>query len=129
MSDNQDIGVNVYTPDFGWCHGIDPGIVQIYGRMPQAHLKEGSIMRVDSIVAVNAHQQHNRHTPQTTVTSTGNTVFGTSFEEYLRANLQQQNTPVVTRQTDNQIAGLLLGYFTPLRVSQKAEAKPESSAS
>jgi len=86
-------------------------------------------MRVDSVFAINTHQQHNPHTTQPTTASTGKTTSGTIFEEYLRANMQQISAPVVTRQAENQIAGLLQGYFTPLRITQKTEPKLESSAS
>jgi len=119
----------MYTPDSGWCHGIDPGIVQILGRMPQAHLKEGSDMRVESILAINTHQQHNPRTTEYAGASTGKTSSGTAFEDYLRANLQQVSTPVVTRQTENQLAGLLMGYITQLKVTPREDPKTEINAS
>ena len=86
-------------------------------------------MRVDSVFAINTHQQHNPHTTQHTTASTGKSASGTIFEEYLRANMQKISTPAVTHQMENQIVGLLQGYFTPLRITSKTEPKPESSAS
>jgi len=86
-------------------------------------------MRVDSVISINAHQQHNPHTTEYAGVSAGKTVSGLSFEDYLKANLQQVNAPEVSRQTENQLAGLLIGYFTPLRFSQKEEAKAESNVS
>jgi len=86
-------------------------------------------MRVDSIVAINANQQHNPHTVKYAGTSAGKTASGIIFEDFLRANLQQESAPVVTHQTENQIAGLLGGYFSQLRITYKTEPKLEDSVS
>ena len=86
-------------------------------------------MRVDSVFAINDHQQHNPHTVKYAGASTGKTASGLVFEEYLKANIQQISTPEVTRQTESQIAGLLRGYFAPMRIAQKTEPKPEDNAS
>ena len=85
-------------------------------------------MRVDSIISINAHQQHNPHTVEYAGNSTSETTSGKTFEEYLRANLQQSGNQTVSRQTENQLAGLLMGYFTPLRIAQKEEPKVNSNA-
>jgi len=85
-------------------------------------------MRVDSIISINAHQKHNPHTAEYTGISTGKTISGIAFEEYLRANLQKNSTPEVSRQTENQLAGLLIGYFTPLRFTHKEDQKTETNA-
>jgi len=85
-------------------------------------------MRVDSIISINAHPQHKQHTAEYTGISNGKTNPGTAFEDYLKANLQQLSTPVVSRQTENQLAGLLFGSYTPLRFTQKEEQKTNSNA-
>ena len=85
-------------------------------------------MRVDSIISINAHQQQNPHTIEYAGSSTGKSTSGKAFEEYLRANLQQVSTQAVPRQTENQLAGLLMGYFPPLRYTQKEEPKTNSNA-
>ena len=86
-------------------------------------------MRVDSIIAINAHQQNAPRTAEYAGASTGKTVSGLAFEDYLKANLQQLNTPATTRQTESQLAGLLMGYVMPPRISNRAETKTESNAS
>ena len=86
-------------------------------------------MRVDSIIAINDSQQHTPHTTQYTAASTGKSASGIIFEEYLRANLQKTSAPVVTKQAEDQLAGLLGGYFSQLRITYKTEPKLENSAS
>ncbi|MCL2820797.1 MAG: hypothetical protein FWD38_08235 [Oscillospiraceae bacterium] len=86
-------------------------------------------MRVDSIISINAHQKHNPHTAEYTGISTGKPSSGIAFEEYLRANIQKISTPTVTRSTENQLAGLLMGYFVPLKAAQKDDPKPEGNVS
>ena len=86
-------------------------------------------MRVNSIIAINAHQQPNQNTAQYTGTSPVKNVSGMAFEDFLRANLQQLSTPKITGTAENQVAGLLMGYYTQLRIAQKTEPKPDSSAS
>jgi len=86
-------------------------------------------MRVDSIIAINANQQHNPHQTQYAGNSTGKATSGIIFEDFLRANLQQESAPAVSHQTENQIAGLLGGYFSQLRITYKTEPKLEDSAS
>ena len=85
-------------------------------------------MRVDSIIAINAHQQNAPKTVEYTGTSTGKTVSGIAFEEYLKANLAQQSTPTVARQTENHLAGLLMGYITSPKFTQREDSKPEKTA-
>jgi len=86
-------------------------------------------MRVDQIIAINAHQQPNQKTDQNIKTTSVKSISGMTFEDYLRANLQQLSTPKITGQTENQVAGLIMGYYTQLKIAQKSESKPESSAS
>jgi len=86
-------------------------------------------MRVDSILAINANQQHNPRTAEYTGPTTGKTVSGLAFEDYMKANLQKISAPSIPRQAENQLAGLLMGYITPLRAAHRAEAKTESNAS
>jgi len=85
-------------------------------------------MRVDSIIAINAHQQPNQNTSQYAGTSPVKNASGKVFEDYLRANLQQLSTPTVTRQVENQAVGLLMGYYTQMKI-QKTESEQESNAS
>jgi len=86
-------------------------------------------MRVDPIFAFNSSQQHNPHTTQKTGASSGKAGSGIIFKEYLSANLQQASTPAVTPQVENQMAGLLMGYFTALKISSRTESKLEDNAS
>ena len=85
-------------------------------------------MRVDSVIAINDHQQHTPNT-QSISASPGKSASGLIFEEYLKANLQQVSAPVVTRSTESQIAGLLRGYFTPLKINRENETNEENDAS
>ena len=85
-------------------------------------------MRVDSVIAINDHQQHTPNT-QSISASPGKSASGLIFEEYLKANLQQISSPTVSPQAENHIAGLLRDYFIPLKIAQKTESKQESSAS
>jgi len=85
-------------------------------------------MRVDSIISINAHQNHNPHKAEYTGAASVKTISGLTFEDYFKANLQQISTPTVQRQTENQLAGLLIGYFAPLKHTQKEEPKTESNA-
>ena len=86
-------------------------------------------MRIESIIALNTHEQYRPQNTQNTEAARSKSASGSIFEEYLKANLQQINTPVVTRNTESQIAGLLRGYFTPLKINQKTEPKEENDAS
>ena len=85
-------------------------------------------MRVDSIISINAHQQQKPHTVEYTGASSGKTAAGKTFEEYLKANMQQTSNQVVPRQTENQLAGLLMGYYSSLRLTHKEEPKTKSNA-
>jgi len=84
-------------------------------------------MRVDSIIAINTKQQHSPRTRQLSSTSTNENATGTSFEEYLRATLQQTSNTTSTRNAENQVAGLLIGYFSNLRIQNKTEPNPEGN--
>jgi len=84
-------------------------------------------MRVESIISINANHKHNPYTAENTGLSTGKTNSGIAFADYLKANLQEVSSPEVSRQTENQLAGLLIGYFTPLKFSQK-DPKAEQNA-
>ena len=86
-------------------------------------------MRVDSIVSINAHQQQNPRTTEYAGISNGKATSGITFEEYLKANIEKISTPAVTRNTENQLAGLLMGYFTPLKMTQRDDPKTEISVS
>ena len=84
-------------------------------------------MRVDSIVAINATDQHTQRTQQYDNALNEKNVTGNSFEEYLRAKLQQTSNPIPVRNVENQIAGLLMGHFSNLRLLNKNEPKPEGN--
>jgi len=85
-------------------------------------------MRVDSIISISAHQQKKPQAEYAGI-SNGKPVSGMSFEEYLKANIEKISAPAVTRHTENQLAGLLMGYFTPLRMTHRDEPKSESNVS
>ena len=97
--------------------------------MPSAHLEEGSNMRVHSITSITSNQQHSPHATEYTGISPRKTTSGITFEEYLKKNIEKINAPTVTCQTENQLAGLLMGYFTPLRMTNRDEPKTENNAS
>jgi len=86
-------------------------------------------MRVETIISINAHQKKKPHTTDYAGLSNGKTASGKAFEDYLRANMEKVSTPVVSRHTENQLAGLLMGYYAPLKITQKEEPKTESNAS
>jgi len=85
-------------------------------------------MRVDSIIAINANQQKSPKANQYESLSSNNNVTGISFEEYLREKLQQTNNPATTRYAENQVVGLMMGYFSNLRLLNKTEPKLENNA-
>ena len=86
-------------------------------------------MRLESIHAINADKQSENHSKQNVGTLTDKSTSKVLFEEYLKARLQQVSTPEITRHAENQIAGLLLGYVSPLRITYKSEPELEISAS
>jgi len=85
-------------------------------------------MRVDSIIPINANSQQSPKTRQYDSTSADKTVSGISFEDHLRARLQQTSSQTVTHQAENQLAGLLMGYLSNLRVINKTELKLKENA-
>jgi len=86
-------------------------------------------MRVDAIISITAHQQHKPHTTEHTGISSGKTASGLTFKDYLNANMEKNSVYAVTRNMENQLSGLLMGYFTPLRMTHKDEPKKESNVS
>jgi len=86
-------------------------------------------MRIETITAINTQKQHDPHSTQNITAATHKSTSGSIFAEYLKANLQQVSAPVIPHHTENQIAGLLRGYFTPLKINQKLEPKQENDAS
>ena len=86
-------------------------------------------MRIDSIQAINNTEQKKHSSTQHIGTSTGRKSSDLSFNEYLNAHIQQASVPTVSLQSENQLAGLLSGYFTQLKITQKDEVKPISTAS
>ena len=85
-------------------------------------------MRVDSIIPINANPQQSPRTRQYGSTATDKTVSGISFEDHFRASLQQVNNSTAVSQAENQLAGLLVGYFSNLRVLSKTESKLKENA-
>ena len=87
-------------------------------------------MFVHPIVETNANHQH---TPQTTTSisavSNVKTATEISFAEYLRRNLQQASKPVITRQMENNIAGILWGYPLMTKTISRSKAELEDNAS
>jgi len=86
-------------------------------------------MRVDSILAINNTEKNKHNSAQHTGTSAGRRSSGINFQEYLNAHIQQASIPKISHQSENQLAGLLSGYFTQLKVTQKDEAKPVNAVS
>ena len=86
-------------------------------------------MRIDSIQAITNTEQKKHNSAQLTSTSTSRKSSDLSFTEYLNAHIQQASVPTVSQHSESQLAGLLSGYFTQLKITQKDEAKPISTAS
>jgi len=86
-------------------------------------------MRIDSIHAINITEQKKHNSTQPIGTSVGRSSSDLSFKELLNAHIRQASTPTVSHQTENQLAGLLSGYLTQLKITQRDEAKPVSTAS
>ena len=86
-------------------------------------------MRIDSIHAINITEQNKHNPTQHTGASTGRNSSGLSFEECLNAHIQQASVPAILYQSENQLAGLLSGYFTQMKITQKDEVKSVSTAS
>jgi len=84
-------------------------------------------MRVESIIAINPQQQNNEQVFPITKSSDDKTASGLIFQEYLKANLQTANTPVITRQTESQIAGLLWGTLRQMKITQNENSELEAS--
>jgi hypothetical protein len=86
-------------------------------------------MRVHSISDVNTHHQQNPNKTQNTgISPTDKNTSGVLFKEYLSPYFQQVNKPVVNRQMEHQIVGILWGYCPELKVSPKPEANLKDSA-
>jgi len=86
-------------------------------------------MRLESIHAINTNEKNNHQSNQNAGENAGKSAPRVLFEDYLKAQIQQLSAPTITRQTENQVAGLLMGYISPLRVSLKSEPELEISAS
>jgi len=86
-------------------------------------------MRVDSIVSINANPQPSPRTMQYEVTSSDKSGSGKSFQEHLNAMLLQTNNSTTVNQAANPLPGLLMGYFTNLRVPNKPELKLKENVS
>jgi len=85
-------------------------------------------MRVDSIISINAKPQQHPRTRQYESSSPSKNASGISFSEYLKTNLQQTSNQPANHQTENQLAGLLMGYFSNLTVISKTEQKLKENA-
>ena len=86
-------------------------------------------MRLESIHAINTNEKQTQHSNQNVGSSAVKSTSGTVFEDYLKAHIQQISTPVISRQAESHIAGLLMGYIAPLKLTQKSEPMLEVSAS
>jgi len=84
-------------------------------------------MRVESVIAITSQQPNSEQVLPISKTQHGTSTSGLIFQEYLKANLQNLQTPVVPRQTESQIAGLLLGNLRQMRVSRKDNTEFETS--
>ena len=86
-------------------------------------------MRVDQIISINAATQQSPRTKYYEGTSTNKTGQGTGFAEHLNAALQQTNNVKTINQAESHLPGLLMGYFTNLRVPNKPEPKLKENIS
>jgi len=86
-------------------------------------------MRVDQIISINATTQQSQRTNQYEGTSTTKSGQGTGFAEHMNAALQQANNASIIKQAESQLPGLLMGYFTNLRVTNKPEPKLKENVS
>jgi len=84
-------------------------------------------MRIESINAGNNNEQHKPHAIKNAGSATGKSASGILFEEYLNAHIKQASTPVITRQSENQLAGLLSGYLTMQKASNKPDRETNAS--
>jgi len=86
-------------------------------------------MRLESIHAINTNDHNKSHSKPHVAVNNGKSTSGLLFEDYLNAYIQQSSKPVITRHAENQVAGLLMGYISPLRFAYKSEPELEISAS
>jgi len=84
-------------------------------------------MHLDSIVSINSNKQHTRQSTQNTGSLAGSAAK-VLFSDYLNAHIQKASTPEITRQAESHVAGLLMGYISPLRITYKSEPELEISA-
>ena len=85
-------------------------------------------MRINSITEVSTHQQQNPYLTQSAGTlSASRNTSGKTFAECLSPYMHQISEPVVTRQMEHQVVGILWGYCPTLRVSPKTETKHEDN--
>jgi len=86
-------------------------------------------MRIDSITAINAHDQQTQHSNQYSGSSSGKSPSGRTFEDYLKAHIQQDSTAVISSQAESHVAGILMSFISPLKLTQKSEPEPISNVS
>ena len=86
-------------------------------------------MRVDQIISINATTQQSQRTMQYEGTSNNKAVQSNSFAEHLNAALQQVNNAKIINQAESHLPGLLMGYFTNLKVPNKPEPKLKENIS
>jgi len=87
-------------------------------------------MRVHSTYEVNTHQQQNPYVLQTIGhASPGKAASGLSFKEQFTLYSQQASVPTVSRQSENEVAGIFWGFLPLLRVQTKPEPTPDDDES
>jgi len=90
--------------------------------MPNAMSKEGFIMYVQSTYEVNTNQQLSPFVPQPVGHTTPvKTPSGLTFKEHLNRQFQQASVQAVSRDAENQVAGIFWGFLPLLRVQTKPE--------
>ena len=87
-------------------------------------------MYVHSTYEVNTHQQQNPFVSQTIGhASPGKPASGLSFKEQFNLYSQKAGAPTVSRQAENQVAGIFWGFLPLLRVQTKPEPTPDDEES
>ena len=110
-----------------WRHGPDWGYqggATLNGRMPNALIKEGTLMRIQHVTDVNTNHQQNPYiTKKADAETLGKNASLGSFKECLRSYVQDPRAPAVTQKAEMMAAGALWNGLITQRTSLRS--KPE----
>jgi len=81
-------------------------------------------MRIETINEINTNKQRKSFSAHNQGASTRST-SGLKFEDCLKAHIEKTAAPAITPLGENQVAGLLLSYFTQMKLTQKSEPRFE----